>query len=235
MPACLDGTSNPINSDTRGALVNSLRRLAIDVRRLFRAKSHVVDRGQLSGNERADNEFTGGGEVDAVGESQCTLHIVHDCTTSVVAALRGQEMPHRLERDAGRGRGHLTVNGVQRPKTLAVTLGRSDGETDPERVRTCLDHHSIDPSNPRDVVTTPLRRTERLRHSMDTECLFVVRAKHDDDEIGMVRVQVRLQMGRPVVKPRRGKTRRRLVALDQFQSRCELKLVSNAVFEIVTE
>ena len=90
MPACLDGTSNPINSDTRGALVNSLRRLAIDVRRLFRAKSHVVDRGQLSGNERADNEFTGGGEVDAVGESQCTLHMVHDCTTSVVAALRGQ-------------------------------------------------------------------------------------------------------------------------------------------------
>src|SRR5665213_1698410 len=99
-------------------------------------------------------------------------------------------MPHRLERDAGRRRGHLTVNGVQRPKTLAVTLWRSDWETDPERVRARLGHHSIDPTNARGVGTTPLRRTERLRRPINVKCLFIIRAKHDDHEIGMVAVQV---------------------------------------------
>src|SRR5665213_428060 len=125
-------------------------------------------------------------------------------------------MPHWLESDAGRRRGHLAVNGVQRSKTLAVNRRPRDWKTDPERVRARLGNHFIDPTNARNVGTTPLWRTERLRHPIDGKCLLVVRAKHDDNEIGMVVVKERLQMGRPVVKPRRRKPRRLFITLDQL-------------------
>src|SRR5271170_2319126 len=103
--------------------------LSVDVSGLFGTQSHVVDSRELSSDERANHEFAGHGEVNAVGDSQRASHVVDDGATAVMATLRRQEMPHRLERDAGRRRRHLTVDRVERTKTLAVALGSGDRET----------------------------------------------------------------------------------------------------------
>lgn len=79
------GPCSSFTSDTVPSLSNKLRTskaktlpnlrnpkdpfgtLSVDVRGLFETEFHVIDRCQLTGDEGADDEFTGRVEVDAVG------------------------------------------------------------------------------------------------------------------------------------------------------------------------
>lgn len=184
----------------------ALSALLIDVRGLFQSKADVIDRRKLVCDEGADDEFAGRREVDAVRDSQRTHDVVHVSAAAIVAALGRQEMPHWLEGHTGRGRGDLGIDGVESPQSLAIALRRGYGKPDPEGVRTGFGHHVIDLANARDVSSSPLGGTEGLRRAVHRERLLIVRAEHDDHQIGVVLVQVGLQMRWPVIEPRSRET-----------------------------
>src|SRR5580658_6617230 len=62
------------------------RPLPVDVGGLFGTEIDVVDRRQLLGDERRDDQVTGFGEMNAVGPSQHTRHLVHEGAATEVAA-----------------------------------------------------------------------------------------------------------------------------------------------------
>jgi len=80
---------------------NSFPTLTTMLRGALRSKSHVVTAAVVELRTSPMTSSPVEVKFDAVGESAVILHIVHDGATRS-ARLSWQEMPHRLERDAGR-------------------------------------------------------------------------------------------------------------------------------------